>query len=174
MENIQYIISSSRSFTEVARKLGYKNVGGQKIKQLKVLLTEYDTSHFTLNGSKPREKIKKTCPICSSEFYFYPENTKKDKVTCSYACSNKMFRTAKNKNDNFLTYRTLCFKYHEKKCIICGEERIVEVHHYDGNHKNHVPENLIPLCPTHHQYMHSRYKNLIIDKVELYRKKIIF
>ena len=36
------------------------------------------------------------------------------------------------------------------------------------NENNNDPENLIPLCPTHHQYLHSRYRNLIIDKINEY------
>lgn len=32
------------------------------------------------------------------------------------------------------------------------------------------PKNLVPMCPTHHQYMHSRFKSLINEKVENYRK----
>jgi len=41
----------------------------------------------------------------------------------------------------------------------------VAVHHYDENHNNNNPENLVPLCPTHHQYVHSKYKNEVIDKI---------
>lgn len=45
---------------------------------------------------------------------------------------------------------------------------IVAVHHYDENHSNNDPKNLVPLCPTHHQYLHSRYAGLIKDKVNDY------
>lgn len=65
-------------------------------------------------------------------------------------------------------YQRICFTYHPHKCCICGEEKIVAVHHYDGNHFNNEPSNLVPLCPTHHCYIHSRFKNLIIDKVMEY------
>jgi len=65
-------------------------------------------------------------------------------------------------------YRTLCFKHHKKECVVCGEDKIVAVHHYDHNHNNNNIENLIPLCPTHHQYMHSRHKDLIEKEVEEY------
>ena len=41
------------------------------------------------------------------------------------------------------------------------------------NHKNHDTydnriENLVPLCPTHHQYMHSRYAEEIKHIVDNY------
>lgn len=60
----------------------------------------------------------------------------------------------------------MCFHYHKKECIICGENKIVSVHHYDENHKNNNPENLVPLSPTHHQYVRSKYKNEVIDKID--------
>ena len=44
------------------------------------------------------------------------------------------------------------------------------VHHYDENHYNNDPRNLIPLCPTHHQYVHSRYKDEIICTIDEYIK----
>ena len=55
--------------------------------------------------------------------------------------------------------------------MVCGEDKIVTVHHMDGNHQNNDITNLVPLCPTHHQYWHSKYRNLIREKVELYLKE---
>lgn len=103
----------------------------------------------------------KTCPVCDKQYL-------KEGRTCSYSCSNKLFRSGEN-NGNWKqdAYRTTCFKHHGKKCIVCGEEKIVTVHHINENHSDNRPENLIPLCPTHHQYVHSRYKNEVqpyIDK----------
>jgi hypothetical protein len=104
---------------------------------------------------------------------FSPKWSKKDTVTCSYTCANRHFRKgiayiASKKN---ATYRTICFRYHGKKCLICDETKIVAAHHVNENHDDNRPENLVPLCPTHHQYMHSRYKNLIETKILDYMKK---
>jgi 5-methylcytosine-specific restriction endonuclease McrA len=66
-------------------------------------------------------------------------------------------------------YRTTCFLHHEKKCVVCGEDKIIDVHHYDENKNNNSTENLIPLCPTHHRYWHSRYRSLIQKKVDHYK-----
>jgi hypothetical protein len=102
------------------------------------------------------------CKVCNKPI----KNYKHSKGTCSYSCSNSYFKRIKNPDER-LHYRTLCFRYHKKECVVCGENKIVEVHHYDGNHENNVKENLIPICPTHHQYFHSRYKNeveYIIDE----------
>lgn len=112
--------------------------------------------------------IKKLCIICDSPI----KNWKKN-VTCSYACSNKHFRTGEN-NGNWKedTYRSTCFAYHKKQCIICNESNVVEVHHYDENRSNNDYKNLIPLCPTHHRYMHSSYKHLICEQVASYQAAI--
>lgn len=56
------------------------------------------------------------------------------------------------------THRMICFLYHKHECIICGENRIIDVHHFDENKNNNDPSNLIPLCPNHHRFLHSKYK----------------
>ena len=112
-------------------------------------------------------KRKKECPICGKSFI-------SKSVTCSYACANAHFRSGENHgNWKESTYKTTCFAYHKKECVVCGELNIVEVHHYDENHNNNSHENLIPLCPTHHQYFHSRFKYIVVDKITEYRNKYI-
>jgi len=138
--------------------------------------------------------MKKRCKYCGKESssagikrhepkcYLNPKNLRECAVcgkpvkgkakTCSYSCSNTFFRSGEdNPNWKDSTYRSTCFAHHKKECIICGENKIVHVHHYDGNKNNNTPENLIPLCPTHHQYLHSRYKKLIFEQVKKYIEK---
>ena len=119
------------------------------------------------------------CPVCDKPIKNYKESK-----TCSHACANTYFRSGEDHpnckhrgniyGERYVEYRQICFEHHEKKCIVCGEENIVAVHHYDKNHDNISPENLIPLCPTHHCYWHSNtYKSLIEDIVEEYRNNFI-
>lgn len=109
----------------------------------------------------------KLCPICSKPIKDYKIGT-----TCSHACSNKFFRSGPNNgNWNPERYQSTCFHYHEKKCVVCDEVNIVTVHHLDENHDNNDPSNLIPLCPTHHQYWHSKFKYIIEDLVVDYITK---
>jgi len=167
MEDEKYLtklVSESHSFAELIRKLG-KCPSGRNIKLYRAHLLGHliDFSHFTANGTPKKPKIDKICPICQKPFvlkYGY------EQVTCSYGCSNTFF--ARKRNRIYKNYRTICFKNHEKKCVVCGEDKIVAVHHMDENKKNKDPKNLIPLCPTHHQYWHSRYRDLIKEKVENY------
>lgn len=104
----------------------------------------------------------KICPVCSGLFY-------STGVTCSCKCANTFFRSGTNHgNWKPTSYRTTCFSHHKKQCVVCGEQRIIEVHHFDEDKKNNSPENLVPLCPTHHQYLHSRFKFLVVDRVTEY------
>ena len=81
------------------------------------------------------------CPVCNTP-------AKGEGLTCSHACANTHFRSGANhpkwKEDS---YRSTCFEYHEKKCAVCPESLIVEVHHMDENRNNNSPENLIPPMP---------------------------
>ena len=115
----------------------------------------------------------KLCEICGEPIKYYKYN----KGVCSISCSNKLIKrgicsesSIENRKLNYLNhnYRSICFENHDKKCIICGELNIISVHHYDYDHNNNDPKNLIPLCPTHHQYMHSRYKYLIENEINNY------
>lgn len=122
---------------------------------------------------KNGEKVTKTCAVCNKEFTVTTRVARKQ-ITCSYACSNKHFRTGEN-NGNWKrdVYRSTCFLYHKKECVICGENKIVTVHHYDENHENNSPENLVPLCPTHHQYYHSNFRNEVEKKINTYVNNFI-
>ena len=107
------------------------------------------------------------CKVCDK-----PIKTHAGKLTCGHACANRYFRTGINhpnhKIDSKSAHRTICFHHHEHKCVVCGEDKIIDVHHLDGNSDNNSPENLIPLCPTHHKYWHSRFRKLIKKKVLQY------
>lgn len=111
----------------------------------------------------PINKIQ--CVVCTKSI----KNYKSSKGTCSRSCANTHFRTGSNNgNWNPDRYPTTCWEYHKKECIVCKEDKIVAVHHYDENHNNNSVDNLVPLCPTHHQYMHSRYRHLIEKIVNKY------
>ena len=136
---------------------------------------------LSTNMTKSRQKydrIIKKCPVCDVEFISKKGHIR-EKITCSHSCSNTYFRSGEN-NPNWKTgsgnlrpYRKVCFRYHAKKCVVCSENKIVAVHHFDLNHKNDEPKNLIPLCPTHHMYVHSKYKNEVEDKIITYRNSFI-
>lgn len=110
----------------------------------------------------------KVCERCNNEYTITcRKNTNKYRQSkyCSMVCAKS--RTGWWK-ENAKTYRTIAFQNHQKKCVICSEELIVEVHHLDENKENNSPENLIPMCPTHHQYWHSAHRHLVEQQVLMY------
>ena len=136
----------------------------KKIFQSKQALGGHSSTHNFV-----RETVN--CPICEKPFERIV-GSKRAKTTCSYACSNTFFRSQEN-NGCFKQNKFRPWKHHKKKCVVCGETKIVAVHHYDENHNNNVPENIVPLCPTHHQYWHSKYRELVREQIETYHKKFL-
>lgn len=110
---------------------------------------------------------KRICASCGEPFF--PKHNRTAQQCCSHGCSNTYFRSGTD-NGNWKKdkYTTTCFKYHEKKCVCCSEQNIVAVHHFDEDRENNDPRNLIPLCPTHHQYVHSKFKHLVLPKILRY------
>lgn len=105
------------------------------------------------------------CKVCNA----LVKNYKTSKGTCSRKCANTFFRSGEQNGAwTGENYQIICFTHHKKQCIVCNEEKIVAVHHNDHNHKNNDPANLIPLCPTHHQYVHSRYKDEVQPLIDQY------
>jgi hypothetical protein len=137
-----------------------------------------DVSHFDIKKkTRVYEVVEKECPVCQTPFEVR-KGQQREKQTCSVSCANTFFRSKENHGNwiddrsEIANYREICFKHHEKECVVCGEKNIVAVHHYDENHDNNEPSNLIPLCPTHHQYVHSSFAHLVQDKIEKFRKSI--
>jgi hypothetical protein len=168
------MIKDSFSYSEVCRKVNWV-INGTTIKLVKQFITDnnLDASHFdrykSNRDNRVYELITKSCPVCNKTFTTNL-GQKREQIVCSHSCSNTFFRSGVN-NPNWKDpedkkdYRSICFMYHKKECVICKENLIVAVHHLDENHNNNSPENLVPLCPTHHQYWHSKYKHLIESKV---------
>lgn len=150
---------------DVYENLGYtRDCNGKVQRQIKGAFQEFG---IDLKGELAKNRVKiLVCPVCSTEFEV-PRYL--DQVTCSYGCANSHFRSGEdhpNWSEDY--YRTTCFVHHDKECVVCGEDLIVEVHHLDHDRSNNGPDNLIPMCPTHHQYWHSRYRHLVEEQVLSY------
>lgn len=159
-EELEEIVKDSVSFYEVLRKIKLPNNGtGQR--KTKKLIQDFgiDTSHFSFRASVEKfhrkyKLIKKNCPACGKEFQA-SEGSPDEKQTCSYGCSNTYFAHLRNKPERHTNYRTICFKNWKKECVVCGFDKVVEVHHLDHNHSNNDKHNLVPVCPNHHQMLHT-------------------
>jgi hypothetical protein len=92
----------------------------------------------------------------------------KEEYFCNRTCANATggkAKALKHHSDESARYATIAWRHHKRECLVCSENNVVAVHHFDENHDNNDPKNLVPLCPTHHMYMHSKHKYLILDKV---------
>lgn len=49
------------------------------------------------------------------------------------------------------TYRKIT-----KECVICGFDKVVDLHHLDHNSQNNSHDNLIGICPNHHRMIHFK------------------
>ena len=121
----------------------------------------------------PEKEHTKVCECCSTEFKWFGRkgtNGFKKARFCSIRCSKSR---AKYWNNNATRYQTIAFKHHERKCVVCGFDKIVAVHHYDHNKENNDPINLIPLCPNHHEMIHhSIYEGEVKPIVDEWRNNL--
>jgi hypothetical protein len=134
---------------------------------------KYNTEEYKRKQSEKTDRLfgpitnhEKTCMCCGNKFIFVGRlKTKKyeKSVFCSRSCSNN--RT-KWWDKNLSNYRTIAFKNWDKKCVVCGFDKIVAVHHIDENKQNNNPQNLIPLCPNHHEMVHSKWSGEVIPIIE--------
>ena len=128
-EYIEQIVNESRSYREVAQKLGYaRDSGGTQTSLIKMCNElNLDTSHFLGQA-------------WNKENYDY-----------------NLFTVNSIKKNGITTLKPL-IKLRGRKCECCGltewlgQEINLEIHHIDGNRKNNCLENLQLLCPNCHSY----------------------
>lgn len=99
-------------------------------------------------GRLMMHQAKGYCPGCYN-FVFHLERTK--------AGQRKKLHNIDNE-----TYKKIT-----AKCLICGFDKVVDLHHLDNNHKNNSEDNMIGLCPNHHKMIHDfRYKEEIFNQIK--------
>ncbi|MCD4771363.1 hypothetical protein K8R30_03025 [archaeon] len=97
-----------------------------------------------------KPKIKK-CRRCQKPRAIHAKNL------CA-SCYNTTFhldkaRAYNQRKKNNITL--VLFRKTTKKCVICGFDKIVNIHHIDANKTNNSPKNLIGLCPNHHRMINN-------------------
>ena len=169
------IVAESVSKTDICRKLGVAT-GGTGWQIVSKLIEKYkpDISHLSRGAAQRKyRQIEKTCPVCN-KIFVDRQGHSREKKTCSHSCANTFFRSGEN-NPNYKSeksewgYRKICFSHWEKKCILCGFDKVVEVHHLDYNNKNNNKDNLVPLCPNHHATLHTKAHGKLVEE-EVSRK----
>jgi len=73
-------------------------------------------------------------------------------------CYNFVFHLGRTKARNRKKMHNITTEIYEeitKKCIICGFDKVVDLHHLDENRQNNQKSNMVGLCPNHHQMIHN-------------------
>jgi hypothetical protein len=161
------IVKQSQSMNDVCR-FYKKPINGyyHKLFLKWVVVFGCDISHFERN-------VELVCNHCNKKFCVAKHDNDKRKF-CSVKCANQKVRgKALPVSDEQLIgnkkHRNICFRYHQKQCIICKVTEPITVHHYDENHDNDKPENLVPMCANHHILLHTNgFKDDIQPKVDEY------
>ena len=146
---------------------------------------KYHTLEFKQKQSLKNDRLfgpvlqhEKTCIACNKKFFWKGRLLTKGYAQakfCSRSCSNNRKTWWDKPNNKYRSkhYREIAKSHHEFKCVVCGFDKIIAIHHVDHNKKNNSPENLIPLCPNHHEMVHSKWRfevQPVIDKwVENYK-----
>lgn len=128
-EEFAQLVKESKSFYELAERIGYSKMGGGTNEALKKAVKErgLDTSHFTGQGWNKNNHDYST---------FTNHSTKKNGKTTLKAIIN--LRSRKCENCGLTEWQ--------------GQPINLEIHHIDGNHNNNELENIQLLCPNCHSY----------------------
>ncbi len=120
----------------------------------------WDSGKGTLTQYGELRSFQVVCSTCSTDFEVEErEKTfpRQDKYYCSRSCAcseGGKAKALKHHPDETAHYRTVAARHNEKKCLVCGFDNFVHVHHVDEDHSNNDPKNLVYLCPNHHMMLH--------------------
>lgn len=136
-------ITLNKTFKQIANDFGY-NVSTLKKWARNLNLPKKGTGYFNL-GRTPWNK-----GLCE-----------KDSTSVKKQVDSLRKYNNKRKIDT-VNYQI----YNKGICEICGTKDNLEVHHKDCNRTNNFPSNLITVCESCHQRIHSKNLNIIhLDKV---------
>ena len=141
-----------------------------------------------------RKTFPKKCPrcgnitpwftgnICHNCYRRYKWNPMKKECICCHriikihakgycaGCYNTTFHLERTKAYNHKKYHNIedkIYKKITKICIICGFDKVVELHHLDHNHQNNSEDNFVGLCPNHHKMLHNlKYRDEIKNQIK--------
>lgn len=104
-------------------------------------------------------KIPRICIECNKSFEVTPYRLSSNGnrgIYCDRKCQLSHWNKRSLKKQMPTTYRSNAWRVFEKKCYDCNlvDERLLVIHHIDGNRKNGLIENLVPLCHNCHCLRH--------------------
>lgn len=188
LDDLRAIVASSETLAQVAESYGYSN-NGRYTRIIRQVCKDSNISieHFRTSSHYATELVDKECPQCSRTFKVrYNRAGIPEKETCSYSCSNKYFawkqgaknyKGSLNNTESPMHYRNILFSFLKlnnitPKCVVCNESDVLDVHHIDECKENNEVNNLVCLCPTHHQALHRYNSFVVYEKIGEYLDSI--
>jgi hypothetical protein len=160
------LLETEKTLAGVCIGLGY-SAHGRNTGALTVFLNS-NKIEFKNHTQKTLELEARNCVHCGSQFHVSVHDKNKYKVlTCSSACSGAypeyIKKRVKAKVGEATSYPIVAKRAGMIACCICGESEVLDIHHLDEDSSNNDINNLVPLCPTHHAYMHRGKSDLIFS-----------
>jgi len=120
------------------------------------------------------KRKKQICNRCKRLMFL------KGKGLCG-GCYNIIYRLDYQKARNQMKRHNISYDSYKKitsNCIICGFDKVIDLHHLDGNKNNNSEKNMIGLCPNHHKMIHNiKFKeeinNLLKEKGFCPKEKLL-
>lgn len=142
-EELKQLMEQSSSFSDLVRRLGYKNYQSSNRNTVKKAIENYGLEEeLSILKSKGAEKIIKTLKNASLTKKLEPKDVLVENSTTDRGTVKKIIL-----RNNLIEYKC-------QKCgiqsIWLGEPLSLHLHHINGNNKDNRLENLCWLCPNCH------------------------
>lgn len=120
------------------------------------------------------KKFDVICNECNTIFIVeerYKLFPSKEKYFCSRNCANSVGGKAKREKYGLTGYVSIAKQFYEEKCIVCGYDELVDVHHINGDRNNNEATNLVFLCPNHHYLLHRKKSEKVKQAISEFIEK---
>jgi hypothetical protein len=160
------LLDTEKTLGSICKGLGY-STHGRNTGTLTIFL-KTNNIEFKNHTQKTKELEARNCAYCGTEFFVSVHNKNEYKVlTCSHACSGAYPEFISNrvvaKIGEAKSYPIVAKRAGLNCCCICGESEVLDIHHLDEDRYNNDISNLVPICPTHHAYIHRGKSDLIFS-----------
>ena len=113
------------------------------------------------NAQSRSNKVDRLCLSCNKSFYIAPSRLSRPNRSgagtyCTHSCRLEHWNIQSHTKQMPGSYRKRALDIFDKRCYDCNitDERLLVIHHIDGNRKNGLITNLVPVCHNCHCLRH--------------------